>query len=137
MKARVEIRLGLVYDCMVVEHPYIHVYAYVYECRSHTTPPKRSNNVSVVLFSKLFASCLAPSSPMPFPAKHMHERLAVWMNGFSSVWEYGHLKHRQAHTRTYTQVSVSCIACVCAETGGSGSGSRLALAEGLRFRVQG
>ena len=38
------LRLGLVYDCMVVEHPHIHMYVYTYECRSHTTPPSTSKD---------------------------------------------------------------------------------------------
>ena len=49
------LRLGLVYDCMVVEP-------------LHYRAPLRSNDISVVLFSRLFASCLAPSSRMRFPA---------------------------------------------------------------------
>ena len=45
----------------------------------HHLLPLRSNDVSVVLFARLFASCLAPSLPMQLPANHMHDLFTVWM----------------------------------------------------------
>ena len=83
------VRLGLVYDCMVVEHPVIHMYAYAYECRSHTTPPSTSKvqrrQCSVVrqTLRQLPGSVIADLVACTPQAR----ALTAWVNCSSSVWE--------------------------------------------------
>ena len=66
------------YDCMLAAHTRICIHMRTNAgIALHHRVPLRSNAVRVVLFSRLFASSLAPSSPMPLPAKRMHDCFSV------------------------------------------------------------